>query len=61
MSDRNRPNAWNDDGEPFVPSLTVYESAPESVDTGLLDINGTKIFRRPAAPFRIGFDLSGKT
>lgn len=50
-------NAWCDEPDPFCPPLTVYETAPESVDTGLLDAHGTKIFRRPLVG-RIGFDMT---
>jgi hypothetical protein len=40
-------------------TLTVFEDAPEPIDTGLLNADGTKIYRhRKMAP--IGFDLSGK-
>jgi hypothetical protein len=50
-------NAWCDEPDPFTPPLTVYETAPEAVDTGLLDASGAKIFRRPLAS-KIGFDLT---
>jgi hypothetical protein len=49
--------AWCDEPDAFCPPLTVYETAPETVDTGLLDAVGTKIFRRPIVG-RIGFDLT---
>jgi len=57
MSDQKRPRAWFDDDQPFLPGLVVYETAPETVDTGLLDAGGTKIFRRPRIT-PIGFDIS---
>lgn len=52
-------SAWHDDPDPFCPPLTVYETAPETVDTGIVDAAGTKIFRRPLVG-RIGFDLTPK-
>ena len=50
-------NAWCDEPDPFTPQLTVYETGPESIDTGLLDASGNKIFRRQLAA-KIGFDLT---
>ena len=55
MSDR-KPVLWRDDDEPFCPDLTVYESEPKPIDTGLLNASGTKIFRNPKT-IVIGFDL----
>lgn len=52
-------SAWSDEPDPFCPPLTVYETAPESVDTGLVDASGTKIFRRQLAT-KVGFDLSAR-
>jgi hypothetical protein len=51
-----KPKLWLDEDTPFVPNLTVYETAPEPVDTGLLDASGTKIFRTPQRE-PVGFDL----
>lgn len=49
--------AWCDEPDPFCPPLTVYETAPATVDTGLVDASGVRIFRRPLMS-RIGFDLT---
>jgi len=57
MSDRKTKSAWYDEPDPFCPPLTVYETAPEAIDTGLLDASGAKIYRRPLMG-RIGFDLT---
>lgn len=59
MSQRKARNAWCDEPDAFCPPLTVYETAPATVDTGLVDASGTKIFRRPPV-VRIGFDLTPK-
>lgn len=57
---RKQRNDWLDQDTPFLPSLTVYETTPEPVDTGLLNADGTKLYRRPETG-RLGFDLrSGK-
>ena len=58
MTDERKPKlAWHD-AVPFVPALTIYETAIEPVDTGLIDGSGTKIFRTSRRE-PIGFDLSG--
>lgn len=54
-----KPRLFLEDDQPFCPALTVYENDTESVDTGLLDANGVKIFRQPQRQ-RIGFDLTPK-
>lgn len=41
-------------------TLTVYEDSPEPIDTGLLNADGTKLYR-PVKRAPIGFDLSGGT
>lgn len=56
---RKKPAAWDGDDQPFCPPLTVYEAIAEPVDTGIVDGNGTKIFRRQRMG-PIGFDLSPK-
>lgn len=51
--------AWCDEPDAFCPPLTVYETAPANIDTGLLDASGAKIFRRPLVN-RIGFEMPPK-
>jgi hypothetical protein len=60
VSERKTKSAWCDEPDAFCPPLTVYETAPETVDTGLLDASGTKIFRRPLVG-RIGFDMTPRS
>lgn len=52
-----KPLNWFGDEQPFCPQLTVYETAPEPIDTGLVGADGTKLFRR-SEPLSIGFDLT---
>lgn len=51
-----KPRLFFSDDQPWCPSLTVYEEAAEPIDTGVLDVAGTKIFRRPER-HAVGFDL----
>lgn len=54
-----KPRAQWDDFERWSPPITIYETPPEAIDTGLLDASGTKIFRHTEIS-PIGFDLSRK-
>ena len=52
-----RPTRADDGGDLIMrTTITVYEEAPEAVDTGLLDASGAKLYRVPyRAP--IGFKV----
>lgn len=44
------PKLWRtEDGEFWAerPTLTVWESDPAPIDTGLLDASGTRLYRTP--------------
>jgi hypothetical protein len=43
-----------------LPSFTIHEGDDAPVDTGLLNAEGKKIFRRPQRQ-KLGFDLTGAT
>lgn len=40
-----RPNSKWDEDVPLLPALNVYEPEDKPIETGLLDSNGTKLYR----------------
>lgn len=56
MANTRKPRAefWED--TPFVPDIRVYEEEMVPLETGLLDADGRKIYRR-VERLPVGFDL----
>jgi hypothetical protein len=47
MRGSRRPRADWEDQEPVIPELHVYEPEDATIDTGLVDAHGVKLYRVP--------------